>query len=431
MPDSSTAFGFSRDLEFGRRIDAGDTDKFRIRALDFIADTILSEQEVLRFVAWLSNEFESLRAVLIGQSSELKLTFLSGANFEAQVVAVDGLAEARARKDDDVLRAGAAINLLAQIPFSVIAYQARSDRRTLVRVLCSHLAMDYVTYRLMRTAAAEWWANPSRIAPSRPTYGEWLSDYRQYVDSPAGRAETEHWSKLSVDPFRRAKEAMVKCSGTSLVNTAIVIPPPLVGALRERCRGLLQCRLPEAVSAILVSALSTAFGLEQVPLTWTAHGRGPVSGRSFHAVPGWLSSLHPVVIPANAPHPQTAIALLRDGFDRCPNRGNTFAWVERFVTDTAWRTRASELSTPFRINIRESIARELKAKPNAPAKLSPVVKAGRPVPHRRGTLHFHIVADIGATVVISIRSACDIEDQACRKLSAAMENAILLFASDQ
>lgn len=420
---------FSREKEFSHRIAAEDADKFRIRALDFVADGVRSDHEVTRFATWLAHEFESLRAVLIQRESDLALTFLPEVDFTIRTESIARLEDARARKDEDVLAARGAVNLLAQIPFSVIAYRPDSGRRTLIRVLCSHLAMDFITYRLMRAAATEWWGGARQAAGARPTYADWLSDCGNYVESQACRREIDEWAKWPLAPFQEARRVIDGLSGASLVKSSVLVPPPLVSIIRERCRGPLQCRLPEAVSAMLVSALSEAFGLEHVPLTWTAHGRGPVQGRSFHAVPGWLSSLHPVCIRADAKNPSAAIAGVREGLARCPNRGNTFAWAEQFVADAGWRNLTEALTTSFRINLRELTVRESTFRPDSAANSRLMADVERAAPYHEGKLHFHIVADIGAAIAISIRSSCDSGDHACKTLSSSIESAISCYLS--
>lgn len=342
-------FGAEKTIE--KRILLKRADPFLVRACDFCIKSYLDSAGILNVLDSLFSAFDALRIrLVIAEDSRVRLTG-DGRWGPVEIIDLDSIEEVDG-KDHFVNKHRNDIDLMDGLCAKVIVYRSGAEKKMIVRLLCSHLSGDYVTFRLY-----ERYINSILGGEKKTKEGQsllsWCATCRSYVKGPGAIKEIQFWRGMPADLFSNA----CKITGVGPTGTAsrvtLILGCKMHGLLKEKCRGMWHCRVSDIVSLCIARALGIFHELERVPINLTGHGRFPILGNVFTETGGWLSSRFPLVILLSSKK-RKMVEDYRRMLYSVPNWGATFSWISRYADNDLRDALDFRLHSPFTINLQES-----------------------------------------------------------------------------
>lgn len=295
----------------------------------------------------------------------------------------------------------AGVDLIHGPPSAFYFYRSPGQRRSLLRVLCSHFATDFVTHRLVAQAIQSLFENSGAATQlAAGSYLEWMEVCYAYSQSEQGSQEFRFWRAYPTEPFEQVRGMLPPARNGAALSFNLRIPMNVIGALRGVAQNRWQCRLVDGLAGAILLAVGRELEIEAVPVNWTSHGRYPINGHRFTSTGGWLSDRHPVLVPVLGAGVVEVTQALRDSIHQLPNWGSTYPWVARFADAADGADVTHPLHAPITVNLRERsipppvpLARRSKGFP-------PITKAALPQWHSASALY--VVVDVGMTTNISV-----------------------------
>ncbi len=390
---------FSRDTYYMRRIEAGASDPFDVRVFDYGLGRIVERNEAGMLVEALGRQFSSL-GTGIGRDQEglfgamrakdwiAPLHYEESASVRAEHLCRDAFKNLHFRE----------IELSGSVPAKFYCYTCRSEQQSMLRVMCSHFAVDQATHVQIRRFIRAFVAG-SRNLRATSTYLDWMQTYHAFALAPSGFDERRFWENYSTATFADVRRSVTTCAPESGVSVVYSASGEARNRAETRCRTELRCRLIDFISSSLMAAIGRATGSEEVAVNWTTHGRYPLAQRTFTETSGWLSDLHPLRVRVVKQDPASAVEQFRASLTELPNWGNTFAWVSRFASDGAL---GETLASPFIVNVQGASAAPNSLRQGEIAEAS-VKRQPFTKPNARPRIYF--VVSLGAHLRISAEAA--------------------------
>ncbi|MFF2650667.1 amino acid adenylation domain-containing protein [Streptomyces sp. NPDC058045] len=220
-------------------------------------------------------------------------------------------------------------------------FDAGPERPGRLLVLVHHLAVDAVSWRVLREDLKEAWQALSEgrepeLAPVGTSFRRWSAELAKEALSERRTAELPLWRSMleSADPLlsQRPLDPKVDTAGTARSFTT-TLPHDLAEPLLGRVPGLFHGGAEE----VLLTALGSAVGrwraerglgaASAVLVGLEGHGREDlVDGLDLSRTVGWFTSLYPVVVDPGPPDGDDATALKRvkEQVRGVPDRGLGF-----------------------------------------------------------------------------------------------------------
>lgn len=365
-------YHFDRDKSIEIRIRENAPDPFFVRVFDFNLPGIVTPDRLAALVAWLVGTHDAFRTCLqFDAKGELCARLYEGAPPPLHIEEVGNLAAQAEGREQFLARNYQRIDLFRGPLAEFHYYRSSGENKSLLRILCSHFASDQQTYRLLVERLVGFFSAGGPAKVEAGSYLDWMDAYWNYASSGAGIEELKFWEAVPREPFARARSLMPATTDGGAQKITLTLSDDVLAALQAKCRLRWRCRPVEAIVVALGVAVGREFGLEDVPLNWSAHGRFPLNRLGFTHTAGWLSGRHPLLVPVGSER-KTELALgFRNALLRIPTWGSSFTWVTRFCGRKEALDLEPGLKSPVTINVQESPRL-------SPAKLAPVDRSAAP-----------------------------------------------------
>jgi hypothetical protein len=399
---------FPRDASYRERLDSASIDPFDARICEFPVPAAYTISEVKALIEQLVVSCDSLRtAIRRDRDGTISADWFTGSP-SLHIIDLDATGAEAVTPTEFLAANRGAIHLLDG-PVAAFWY-LRSARinRGVLRLISSHFALDLGSRRVFARTVADLVAGRAETYGRPGGYFDWMDAYFAYANSDLGRREHQWWVESAERPIVATRKALTARRGLSVTSTLLEVPESVLNSLRDRCRRHWNCRAADAVIASIGMTLASEFSLSSIPFMWTTHGRHPQRGHHFSRTSGWLSNLHPLILPLPSSGLQDAIRCFRDGIAKIPNSGASFAWVRRFSPLDRTSVGAETLIAPFRVNLRESVFRPSESNgARAGREVDPKIVT-QTLPSRcQGDLHLRMTIELGRTLRVTVKSVCE------------------------
>lgn len=394
---------FCRESYYKERLTKGEEDPFDVRVVDISLPKAFGAANVDSVMAEFLGRFDSFSTrITSGDSGALFATRDSAPRVKVAIEAADHPGRIEDRQAF-LKRERREIDIVGGLMAKFVFYITKNCQGSRVRILCSHWSIDYISTQILKSFFHEESAQPP-LSASAGSYMRWIDTYANYACSEAGRREHDYWSRIDSAPFARVRRFSATLSGAMQKRMTLEIGGDPLLELRASAKegGL---RMVDIVAGAFAWSISPLFGFEQLPITWTTHGRFPQRGQSFTDVVGWLSNYHPILVNCVGTAAVVA-ARLRDTLWQLPLGGCGFAWIAQLAGKNNGQLER-DFWSPFIVNIQEGAARvsgETWAASRSPAI---VTHATSELPSSK-PYRLYLVAKIGSVLSISVeeRGAC-------------------------
>jgi amino acid adenylation domain-containing protein/non-ribosomal peptide synthase protein (TIGR01720 family) len=186
----------------------------------------------------------------------------------------------------------------------VVHFDLGPDRTGRLLIVCHHLAVDGVSWRILledlQTAFAQAVRGNEIRLPARTTsFQEWARQLERHAESAAIRAQLPYWTS---EPRRHAtpipRDHGAKRGENSEASARVVsvsLTPEETDGLLHDVPAVYRTQVNDALLAGLVRALSRWTGGEAFLVDVEGHGREPmVEGIDLSRTVGWFTSIFPV-----------------------------------------------------------------------------------------------------------------------------------------
>lgn len=402
---------FHRDKYYAARMRPGEADPFDVRVFDYRLQRALPRLEAEQLTNAVLSIFDSFSAAIAREGSEVGQAYYK----ERRQVAcyyseIEALRLLPADRESARRSHLALIDLFGGELATFSYFVSWTENATVLRIVCSHFAMDQVTHALVGRFVSGYVAGGRVREKSGPNYLDWMAAYHQYSTGAAGRREVEFWKNYSVDAFEEVRRGVASCPREAGVRATYRLPSAAVMDLRDICRRL-RCRMTDVVSVQTLLALGAEYGLERIPVNWTAHGRYPIGGHNFVATAGWLGDRHPLLVPLTGSSIDALTEAFRHAIAILPVWGNAFGWVNRFAEDGGLE---ESFISPFILNVQESAPTGPRLPEGGVLSFEPFSRLG--VPPR-----IYVVVSVGSSVKITMECAGGVDPEACKRIARRLE----------
>jgi hypothetical protein len=230
-----------------------------------------------------------------------------------------------------------------------------------------------------------------------------MDTYAEYARGPAGVEECRFWTSEPSAAFERFRSLKPLVSDRAAHEATLSASYPLYAILDKFAREDFHCRVSDLVSGAIFVALGRKFGVGDVPVNWTCHGRFPVQGKRFSNAVGFLSNRHPLVVPVGSQDPSAVFRSLQGALNRLPQQGNSYAWIARFSNEAKPSGIPERLYSPITINVRDGFVRP-NFSANPPTGVGSFQVTERPLSDWRSGSHMYIVLDVGPGLRVTVTS---------------------------
>ncbi|GAA2526712.1 amino acid adenylation domain-containing protein [Pilimelia columellifera] len=203
-----------------------------------------------------------------------------------------------------------------------------------------HLAVDGVSWRIMLADLAQaWTAVVAGEAPALAPVGESLRGYSRRLTAAAadpGRlAELEHWAATLAPGAELV--AGVRRGGTvgAAGKHELTVPPRVTRALLSQVPAATGAEVTEAMLAALAVAVARwRGGSGELLVDVERHGRADLDGVDLTRTVGWLTSVHPVRLPAGD-EPAALLTQVAERVRKAPDQGLGYGLLRYLNAQTA------------------------------------------------------------------------------------------------
>lgn len=391
---------FPRGFDFSERLARNVENLWEARAFDFPFGRAYPENQIGELAHWILRTYDSLRTRLVFTPHGVKACDSGRDDVTLESTSVEDILKIPTAESG---LSEYAIDLMEGPVCRFVYYSCAAQDRSLLRIVCSHLAVDLVTFRVIERGIDGYWQGQMAVG-SVSTYLEWMQAYGNHAGSPAGKRELRYWQSLPLSPFQQVKQLWRPETGQPARTETISINPSFTFHLRSRVKERGLGEFISVLAGCLLVALSDVFHLKEIPLQWTAHGRFPLMGGYFSRTSGWLSSEHPLLVSLQGDTGAEAADRFRKATEGIPHQGASFRWVTRLSGAAEGAYWEDALWSPFTINLRSNSKVRINSEPGSVYQGPAAVYSSRVQPDWNSPRRFYILIEFGLSLQVSITS---------------------------
>lgn len=402
---------FHRDRYYAARLRPGVVDPFDVRVFDYRVHRALRRNEAQELTTSVLAAFDSLRTGIVREESRaLKAQITSDAAGLVDYVESESLGFLSGTREECRRANLRTIDLLQGCLAKFCYYVSPGEGATVLRIVCSHFAMDQATHGQLSRFIATSVAGVRQVSSLGPTYLDWMESYYRHAISTAGGVEAGFWRNYFPRDFENARRTFASNCHDGGLRATYRLPSAAVTVLRE-IGSRLRCRVSDLITAQTLLVLGNEYDLDRVPVCWTAHGRYPLGGHNFSRTSGWLGERHPLLVPLQGGTVEIVCQNFRDAITGLPLWGNAYGWVNRFADGAE---PCEPQVSPFIFNVQEGHGPGRNHFDAGGLSFEPFSRPG--VPPR-----IYVVISVGTSPRITMEYAGGPDPEACRRIARAIE----------